>query len=198
MVTVLKQNLNEQIRSRERGFTLIEIIVVTSIIILLSVSLISNFRPAATNKTARDQVTGIILSDLRRAQSMTLAGSRFQNAAVCGYGLHYLTSQSYIIYTVTDRNSANGCTDENFNYQSGVDQTVDTRRLNNFSIEIRSSFLDIFFVAPDPKTYINNDGSIANTTPTTITLQIIGQAVCSASTPCSSIDIYRSGQINTN
>ncbi len=178
------------------GFTLVEVLVVTAIIATLSVALFFNFGTTARNRTARSQVASIIVSDIRHAQSMALSGTRFNGNIFCGYGIHYVDHTTYLLYAGVDEGLAR-CQDANHNYQAGIDSVVQTQKLINQNMELRSSFLDIFFESPDPKTYINNSASLTLPLPTaTIIIQRTGQATCSIPQTCTQIDVSTSGQLN--
>jgi type II secretory pathway pseudopilin PulG len=126
-------------------------LVVTAIIATLSVVLLFNFGTSARNKTARLQTASVVASDVRRAQSMALSGTRFSGNIVCGYGIHYSSSANYYIYAKAA--PGGGCsTIPTRNYQAG-DLIVENKKLANPNMEFRSSFSDIFFESPDPKTY---------------------------------------------
>jgi len=175
-----------------KGFSLVEVLIATVIIAILSAALLFNFGTSAKNRTARIQTASVVVSDIRRAQSMALSGARFNENAVCGYGIHYLSSNTYQIYAKAI--PAGGCsTVSTRNYQTG-DLIVEVKKLVNKNMEFRSSFPDIFFESPDPKTYINNSASLTDP-PITITIQLVGQASCSGQT-CTKIEIYTSGRIN--
>ncbi len=179
-----------------KGFTLVEVLVVTAIIATLSVALLFNFGTAARNRTARSQVASVIVSDIRRAQSMAASGTRFGGSVFCGYGIHYVDKTTYLLYAGVDEGLSR-CQDANHNYQAGIDSVVQTQKLINQNMEFRSGFSDVFFESPDPKTYINNSASLAIPLPTTaIVIQRIGQTVCSIPQTCAQIDVSTSGQVN--
>ena len=191
---LVNQNLKLKTRSYKlkTGFTLVEVLVVTAIIATLSVALLFNFGTAARNRTARSQVASVVVSDIRRAQSMALAGARFGGNTVCGYGIHYLSSTSYYIYAKAA--PAGGCsTVPTRNYQAG-DLIVEAKKLINPNMGFRSSFSDVFFESPDPKTFLNNSSILTNP-PVTITIQRVGQANCGGQS-CARVEVYTSGQIN--
>ncbi len=185
-----------QIMKSNKGFSLVEVLVVTAIIAILSVALFFNFGTTARNRTARSQVASVVVSDIRRAQSMALAGTRFSGNAVCGYGVHYFSSVSYYIYAKAA--PVGGCsTVPTRNYQAGFDSVVQTQKLVNQNMEFRSSFSDIFFESPNPKTYINNSASLTPPLPTTtIIIQRTSQVACSIPQTCAQIDVSTSGQLN--
>jgi len=178
-----------------KGFTLIEILIVSAIIATLSVVFILNFRLSAKNKTARLQVASIIVSDLRQAESMSISGSRYQGNIACGFGVHYVDSATYLIYAKSvpmDQPCASLATR---NYTDG-DPIVAAKKVFNPGVEIRSHFNDIFFEPPDPKIYIDNDSSLTHA-PEQIIIQLLGQADC-VSQPCTTIQVYTSGELDIN
>lgn len=176
-----------------RGFSIIEVLVMSAIVATFSVALILNFRSSPKNSVARNQVASIIVSDIRRAQSLATSGARFQANIVCGYGVHYINQNSYSIYTKSVP-SLNPCSSiVNHNYQIG-DPIIETKIISNSNMEMRSAFLDIFYEPPNPKVYINNNSAI-NGPSTSIYIQLKGQQNCST-VPCAQITIFPSGQIN--
>lgn len=155
--------------------------------------LILNFRSSPKSQVARSQTAAVIVSDIRRVQSMASAGSRFQGNIVCGYGIQYVDNVSYRLYAKSVP-ASNPCSSiGNRNFQTG-DLIVEIKNLTNSNMEIRSAFSDIFFEPPDPKTYINNKSAL-NDPSTAIFIQLKGQSDC-LSQPCTQITIYPSGQIN--
>lgn len=180
------------------GFTLIELVVVVAIMATLSTVLFFNFRSASTGKTARNQVTSLIQSDIRRAQTMTTSSTQFNGAIVCGFGIHYVSATSYIIYAGAVGGSPLNCTNADKNYNAaglGADSIVQTITLQNPKFNIKSSFLDIFFEPPDPKTYINRNSAL-NASPTIISVGVIGQA-CGGGN-CTNLTVKTSGAIDVN
>ena len=184
--------LNAKRPTLNAGFTLVEVLVVVAIIAILSVALFFNFGTTARSRTARSQVASVIISDIRRAQSMALSGTRFGGNVFCGYGIHYVSRTSYFLYAGADEGLPL-CQNANHNY-TDVDTIVEVKNLINLNMEFRSSFSDIFFESPDPKTYINNSASLADP-PATITIQRLNQINCGGQT-CTQIEVYTSGQIN--
>lgn len=156
--------------------------------------LILNFRSSPRNQVARSQTAAAIVSDIRRVQAMASAGSRFQNNIVCGYGIHYISSTSYILYAGGLDGGATTCQNANRNYQVAADLMVETKSIINSNMEIRLSFNDVFFEPPDPKTYINNSALLTGPS-ATISIQLKGQASCGG-TSCTQITIFPSGQID--
>ncbi|MBI2063839.1 MAG: type II secretion system protein [Candidatus Yanofskybacteria bacterium] len=176
-----------------RGFSIIELLVITAIIATFSVVLILNFRSSPTSRTAREQTASVILSDVRRAQSLALSGSRYQGNLVCGYGVHYINPTSYLLYAKAVPASGPCFSVATRNYQAG-DPIVETKILINVNMEIRSVFDDVFFEPPDPKTYIDDEFDLEGS-PSTITVQLKGQQNCGQKS-CTKVVIYPTGQID--
>lgn len=157
------------------GFTMVEILIVAAIIGVLSMMLVLNFRSSGSNITARNQTIASIVSDIRRAQTMSINSSTVGGVIVCGYGAHYIPnvdSNNYIIYAKP--RPIGGCsTLTTRNYEPGKDTSIQTIFLANPNFEIKTtacpvssglSFTgngnDIFFEPPDPKTYLANNPPI--------------------------------------
>lgn len=177
-----------------KGFSIVELLVVAAILATFSVVLILSFGFPSSSQTARYQAASVIASDVRRAQTMALAGSRFQSNSVCGYGIHYVDKTTYLIYAGALDGGATRCIDTNHNYQDGIDPKVETKSVINPRMEIRVPFPDFFFEPPDPKTYINNDPSLTGPS-TEITIQLKNQQNCGQQS-CTHVTIYPSGQID--
>src|SRR3989344_5648256 len=115
-----------------KGFTLIEILVVASITGIISTLMLLNF-----------QRTRVDLND---------SGSGLKIR--CGYGVHYVNPTSYSIYAGPDASSAD-CSSFDRNLDDG-DATVATKVFGNQKVEFKAVFNDIFWEPPHPYTYINN------------------------------------------
>jgi len=160
-----------KISKSQDGFSLIELMVVSTIIGILSVTVIFNFRGSG-NRTALIQARQQFMSDLRRAQSMATSSTRVGGQVRCGFGVYYVDSSLYGIYTGPESQTTD-CSAENKNYEVGRDSVYQGISLVSGNIEFLSSFPDIFFEPPDPKTYIDNMTG-PSVDPIVIVLRIIG------------------------
>lgn len=172
------------------GFTLVEVIVYAVLIGILFVALLLNLRGAQTNKSFLDRAANGIISELRRAQIMAISGLNFQGSAVCGYGVHYVDPDTYLIYAGGEA----VCGTANRNYQGGSDFSVQTIKILENNVEFKSSFNDVFFEPPDPKTFINNSFSLSSG-PLAVSIGFKNQ-ICPAG--CKTINIHPSGKIDSN
>jgi prepilin-type N-terminal cleavage/methylation domain-containing protein len=181
------------------GFTLMEIMVVMVMISIISAMMFTNFRVPSKSATARKQTISVVLSDIRRVQSQALSGNRFQGVAVCGFGIHYVSNTSYLIYSKPPLlGSCSAFTTRN--YQSSNDISVQSANLSNSNMKFVSQFADVYFEMPDPKTYVNNvplSATPNNPASTVISIGLQEQADCS-SLPCNTITIYNSGKIDSD
>ncbi len=183
----------------DSGFTLIEIIIVMVMISIISAIIFTNFRFPSKNATARKQTASVVLSDIRKVQSLALSGSRFQGTVICGYGIHYVSTTSYLIYSKPP--AAGGCSAVSTrNYQSLDDILVESASLLNPNMKFMAQFADVYFEMPDPKTYVNNIPLSATPNSPASTVISIGlqEQVDCGSAPCDTLTIYNSGKIDSN
>ena len=171
------------------GFTLVEVLVVTAIIGLMSYFLISNF-----SKTRLDlfETTSMVIGDIRTVQAKAAASSKFNNQIRCGYGIHYISATSYILFAGVATGPSVNCSLKVKNFDA-EDAVLETKNLFDSRVEIKNKFSDIFFEPPNPRTYINNNSGL-----TLSQAIIIGKknAACSAK-DCKTICVYNSGKIET-
>lgn len=172
------------------GFSLIELIVILAIIATISAGLIVNFRATSSNAIARRQATQLFLADLRRAQSSALSGISHKGTFVCGYGIHYSETISYITYAKIPQGgiSCRASTDSR-NYDSTKDLTVGVHQFINSNMIFEQPFSDIYFEIPEPITYLNNS------TNSTDSVQITIKPVSAEGKTI--VTVYQSGKIDT-
>jgi|SRR3989344_1531456 len=182
-------------KKKASGFALIELVVTIAILAILSTVLFFNFRSTSTNKTARNQIVSLITSTIRRAQTMSTSSTKVSGNVVCGFGVHYINANSIKIYAGSEAS----CAVANRNYQAGTDFDIENITIPNANLEIKSSFNDIFFEPPDPKTFINNYAGLSgplSITTTTISVGVKTQGC--GSLRCTDIIVKTSGGIDIN
>lgn len=160
-------NLNKQ-----KGFTLIELMVTISLISIVSVILFSSYRGSGQKKSL-EAAAQKVMSDLRELQSNAISNKEYGGAVYCGWGMEYIDSDTYTYY-VGGTSGVQDCDDVavDRDYQGAQDTLVETIDLvHNTQVEFASGFPDIFFESPYPNIYIGNDGSSGAST--VITLQLI-------------------------
>lgn len=171
-----------------RGFTLIEILVVAAITGIISTFMLLNFQRTRIDLSESGSV---VIADLRATQSKALASTRYDSGLGskirCGYGVRYLSLTSYSIYTGPDATS-NNCQSLNRNFD-GADTVVSTKNFENKNVEFKNIFSDIFWEPPHLYTYINNSSVSASIT---ITIGKKG-GVCPGD--CKTINVSTSGKI---
>ncbi len=176
--------------NKNAGFTLVEVVIYSVLLSLFSTIILLNLRSAQTNNSVLERGAAAVISDLRRAQNLAIAGLTFQGQSVCGYGFHYLSPDSYLIYAGGEAT----CSSANRNYQIGIDLSVQTIKIVEGNVKFKSSFNDVFFEPPDPKTYLNNRFSLSEA-PIIITVGFENQNCPSG---CKTITIFPSGKIDFN
>lgn len=141
---------------KEKGFTIVEMIVVVAIIVIISAIVLINY-PNAKRQLLIQRATSKLSQDIRRAQSMSVSS---KVASVCaggafplgGYGI-YLNSSTQSINIFADCNS-----NQTFDAGESVESiTLETdARISSLS---PSNPLIITFSPPNPIVYISNIGA---------------------------------------
>ena len=159
-------------KRKNKGFTLPEVLVVLSIIVIISTFMIINFRDAEESGKLQRSAQ-LLVQKIRKAQNLAMSSVEYQGAVPGAYGI-YMEKQSPILYTLF--------VDLNGNYAwngigGGGDGMVEELSLEE-GIEIIDIIpgpkLHITFIPPDPSVLINSN---VNTTDVTITLRRVG-GVC--------------------
>ena len=182
--------MKKNFQGNTSGFTLIEVVVYAALMGIFSTVILLNLMGAQTNSSVLERASAAIISDFRRAQNLTIAGLNFQGSSVCGYGIHYLSPDSYLLYA----GGGSTCSSANRNYQNGQDLDMQTIKITESNVKFKASFNDIFFEPPDPKTYLNNNASLSGA-PIVITVGFENQ---NCPTGCKTITIFPSGKIDFN
>lgn len=146
--------------NRGRGFTLIELMVVMSIILIMSALILASYR-SGQSRYSLNLAAQQLVSDLRQAQNMAISG---KNLAVTykGYGVYFQTGgSSYILF---------GDVNGNRTYETpSSDILLETTPLPQ-GIKIASivqgsssySSAEVDFEPPAPKTYIKGKSAEQN------------------------------------
>ena len=135
-----------------KGFTLVEMLVVISIILVMTSLLLGKF---AQSRVDLNQWRLQVLDAVRESQALALSGAKFNNAYRCGYGIHFV-SNGFVIYAGPDASLVD-CSNDSLHhreYNAGTDEVVRSVTFSNTQVEIALPAPDIFFQPPDPTTYI--------------------------------------------
>lgn len=170
----------------ERGFTLVEVLVVASITVLITGFLVVNF---SRSRVVLNQMPIIISDGVREAQAMALSGSLVRGTYRCGYGIHF-TADGFLIYSGPD-SSAVDCSAEDRNYEASADAIVRSALLPNNALEIVVPVVDIFFEPPNPTTYIGGSSSPG----VSVDIVVRRKGAQCPSTDCRTVHVTTSGQI---
>lgn len=155
-----------------KGFTLIEVLVVISILAMLTSFLVLYNRTGESQVTLLQEKTNII-STISRAKNLAL-GVLVQNnnqLITCGYGV-YFKNNNYFIY----QDLASDCRGSDRRYSGdGSGERIDNETYNlPTALQLSSDISDVLFVPPLPEVYF--DGIKAGEEKS-ILLRINGQSV---------------------
>lgn len=129
----------------KNGFTLVEMLVSISILVVLSTMLIANFN-AGERQTRLNASANVLSSEIRKVQNMVLNGAKFGDKEMPfgGYGIHF-ENNKYILFA-----------DNNSNKVYDLSEGMATTTLKDIQLEF--SFNNLLFTPPKAQVCMNNDG----------------------------------------
>lgn len=148
--------------NKQKGFTLVELLVSVSIIAIMSTLFFVNYRQGGVGVDL-NAAANSVASKIRVAQNYSLGTKKFNNLTpLGGWGVHIdyeNYNNQYIMFADIDGD---------FTYDLGEGYSTSTLPINVvFSSMTKASPVDIVFLPPDPRTFINTEDNQA----LTITLQ---------------------------
>lgn len=133
--------------SINRGFTLVELLVVISITILLSTLVLANYR-GGESQLALQRSANKLAQDVRRAEEMAMSAKEHQGNVPPGYGIYLEENNNYYLLYADIH--------ENEKYD-GADQIVEEIYLESkvYIKDVQPASLSINFKPPDPEVKIS-------------------------------------------
>ena len=155
------------IKKNNSGFTLIEMLVVTTVIALLSAGVIVYGGNSRTSIVLFQEQYRIV-NELNQAKALTLQFFNrdvFSSSGDCGYGVHFdFTNKEIFIYKNKKSNPTESCSDigHNFRYNPGDEIKSGTKFILDPTINVTSDgFVDAVFIAPNAQLFIiDANGSV--------------------------------------
>lgn len=149
-----------------KGFTLIEMLVVLAIIVIITGIVIFNIGSERQNSALLRSSQKLSL-DLRRAQTFALSSRVFKTTGIpCGWGVHFngIGSTSYIIFA--DLALAADCSNRDFVRAADGSEDFETANLESgITVNSLSSGLsDVVFTPPEPTVTFTPAQTSANVT----------------------------------
>lgn len=184
------------VSNANKGFTLIEVVIVAGITGFITTFLLINFSRTRTNLA---EETSVLISKIRIAQTKTVSSVQVNNSIRCGYGVRYINSQSYAVYAGENAGVFDCSTqDKDYNPTDGNPDTDTDIEIVNFldtRTEFKAAFRAIYFEPPDPKTFIIDSGGTIHNEPNYDFGITIGKIGGTCPQDCKTISISTSGKI---
>lgn len=179
--------------SDERGFTLVEMLTVLTIIMVSTIFMMRSFSRARVDL---DQARSIVTEAIRDAQSRAFTSAQLNGSHRCGYGIHFEQTR-YVLYAgpVADET----CAAQDPSYDSEDDEDVRVVTFPGNTFELVGVPFDVFFVPPDPTTYVCLSGNCTTPVQNTLVIRRVG-ASCTALAPtddCRMLYVSKTGLIST-
>lgn len=143
---------------REKGFTLIELVVTVSVFVLLSASLLGNYR-ATTKSLSLNSLANFVAADIRRAQTNEIGSISLNESAASGISFDMTYPNAYMAFTDSNNNfrndslgpSCSGECTERMIMRGGstITQLCGDKKNTGNCAPLRS--LHIAFLRPDPE-----------------------------------------------
>lgn len=153
---------------KSQGFTLIELVVVTSIIVLLTALTLPDYR-IGSQQLALQRSVHKLAQDLRKAQEMAVSVKEFDGQTPTGYGIYLDRDEpgKYILFADLDGDQKYSGVSEKVE-EINLEKNIEIGELNPIASD---SSLNISFLPPDPVTIFNPDAAQASIK---ITIESIG------------------------
>ena len=160
------RDIRGQIREYSRGFTVLEMLVVISIIVLLS-SLLILYSRTGENQVILFRDQSRLITALNRAKSLSIQLFNTPEPP-CAFGVHF-SQNSFLIF----RDLAPDCQNVSHTYNDPGELFENyqlSSKIRFKQLDPQLTLTDIVFIPPDPKTLIDND---QNKTDATIILETL-------------------------
>lgn len=167
-----------------RGFTLIEVLIVAVITVALTAALVQNF---SRTRSEVPRTAAGIANDIRLAQNRAVSGALHGGVHRCGYGVYFEDSR-YVVYAGPEPDPLTGCVADNFQWDPGEDSPV---LIVPIPPGLQVSLGDVYFEPPFPTTYVNGAPD------RDLSVQLTESGADCPSPGCRIITINAAGQVQT-
>lgn len=151
-------------RDLNRGFTLIELVVVLSIFVIISSVILADY-PGFSQRVALERTAQEIALSLREAETLALSvrESSLVQGEFVGFGVHFniATPREYILFSDLNGNNsfqANEEVDHFFIEKSPIISRLCVGTETNLPDDCNISVIDMVYLRPDPTITITADG----------------------------------------
>jgi len=172
---------------KQQGFSLVEMLVVIFIVVLISATLIVNWRKNEKQYLLQRAAQNIA-QDIRKVQDMALNGTKYENQIPYSYGIFFDKNKkkSYQLFGDLNNNNTYQTSDMEIGAEVSIESGIEIDSLSS-----GAQNLNIAFPIPDGFTKINPSSTIAR-----IVIKKTGTTCPSLN--CKTINIRGMGQISVD
>lgn len=174
---------------KQQGFSLIEMLVVIFIVVLISATLIVNWRKNEKQYLLQ-RVAQNIVQDIRKMQDMALNGTKYENQIPYSYGIFFDKNKKKSYQLFGDLNNPPNNTYQPSDMEIGAEVSIESG-IEIDSLSSGAQNLNIVFPIPDGFTKIDPSSTIAN-------IVIKKEGTICPSQNCKTINIRGMGQISVD
>ena len=148
---------------RQKGLTLIELVVAITVVALLMAALLVMSREGEAQATLMRSAQKLVL-DISRQQTNAMSVKEVEGEVPCGYGIHFnRDSGSYILFV--DRSIQSDCSDQDFRLSSDLssDEQILVSNLEAGVVVSGFNNSDIVFNPPEPQVHFYPPGVSTST-----------------------------------
>ena len=153
---------------KKSGFTIIELIVSVSIIVMITAIFLANYN-SANRRTDLTMTAQKMVTDIRLAQNYALGLKRYGNSGslnvpLGGWGIHFDTqnygNNKYVIFADDNGNKLYEIGEDNLQYGAQITTLPSNVVIDSIKLDsLATNKADITFLPPDPVTTITGDSS---------------------------------------
>lgn len=124
----------------------------TAIIAIIVTIALASYRVGGRSSELQ-QAALRLAGDIRKAQSMAMSSQKYEGEVPCGYGIHFMSNDSYFIFRDVDGDEY--CENNNRSYDSVLGEEIGSVNNLSYNVALDAYVNDIFFMPPDARVFFD-------------------------------------------